>query len=75
MEKISTDEAIDNAASYLIKKVEERHRTHTSCERCLKKMSEGDTMINHKDRIHKINHYERRSKTMTKARFLEIVLI
>ena len=42
MEKISTDEAIDNAASYLIKKVEERHRTHTSCKKCLKKMIDED---------------------------------
>ena len=57
------EEVIDNAASYLIKKIEGRHRSHTNCEKCIQKMMEGDFdkttnqqhNVHRKERNHKSN--------------------
>ena len=58
MGESTTTEVINNAASYLIKRVKDRHKHHISCGKCLKKMTEGDiseVMIRH----HKVNHNDR----------------
>ena len=51
-------EIIDKAALNLIREIEDRHKTHTSCKTCVKKMNKGEiseSKIYHQ----KTNHNER----------------